>query len=170
MHFRFLILSFILVCKIAAQERDVIDVRYKKMDLPLITSKCFFLSSDNLLWFSTSQGLTSFDGIETHSYYPDTSRSKNYGLSRITAFAEDKNKNLWIKTQESESELIHFNTNTKKCTIIPSGIEKRKTLNEVITRMFFDEKGFLWISTINCGFYIYNTIDSSIEHYNYSVK
>jgi len=166
MRFIFLILSFILVCKIGAQERAVVDVRFKKMDLPPITSSSFFFSSENLLWFSTSQGLTSFDGIETHSYYPDTSQTINLGLSGILAIAEDKNKNLWIAGREPG--LIHFNTSTKKCTVIRLNIKKATIFNGTITRLFFDKKGLLWISTLGCGFYIYNTTDSTIEHFNFS--
>jgi hypothetical protein len=70
-----------------------------KLNIPLVTSldiryQFFFFSSDNLLWFSTRQGLTSFDGVETISYYPDTSESAKYELSNIRAMAEDKKKNF----------------------------------------------------------------------------
>ena len=111
MRFIILSISLILTFNISAQFRDSIDFKYKKLNIPFVTSldlgyRFFFFSSDNLLWFSTKQGLTSFDGTEIQNYYPDTSKSIKYGLSNIMAMAEDKDKNLWIAAQTPDNYFI----------------------------------------------------------------
>ena len=173
LRFSAIIISLILSLNVVAQNRDTIDFKYKKLNIPPVTSltdknQFFFFSSDNLLWFSTEQGLTSYDGIETISYYPDTSESIKYGLSNIMAMAEDKNKNLWIASGTSDYHpvLAYFNTNTKKLTKISSDKKGKSMPGKYIKDMFLDNKGLLWMSTYECGFNIYNTIDSSIEYYN----
>lgn len=172
MRFFILVISLIFVNDTVAQNIESIEFKYKKLNIPPVTSldisyQFFFFSSNNLLWFSTRQGLTSFDGIETISYYPDTSESAKYELSNIRAMAEDKNKNLWIasRTVDDDPALSYFNTNTRKITRV--NLDKRKktlTENENIKALFIDSSGLLWMSTYR-GFYIYNTNDSTIEYY-----
>ena len=43
--------------------------------MPPITSEYFFFSEDGLIWFSTAQGLTSFDGSDI-IYYSSTTGSQ----------------------------------------------------------------------------------------------
>jgi ligand-binding sensor domain-containing protein len=109
------------------------------LDIPPLTSDCFFFSSDNILWFSTARGLTSFDGTEIHSYYPDTSAINNYYFSGITAITEDSNNNLWIATRKIA--LIYFNTSSKNASRSNWGMKKANyTLNNrdyFLTRMDF---------------------------------
>ncbi|HEV8274002.1 MAG TPA: hypothetical protein VGQ04_21965, partial [Chitinophagaceae bacterium] len=161
-----------LVFGASAQDRAYIDVKYKKLNLPLVTSLTdtnafFFFSSDNLLWFSTRQGLTSFDGTEIISYYPDTSKSIKYGLSNIVAMAEDKNKNFWIAGQTSDGRptLTYFDTKSKKISKISTD-GKRKSLNErLIKDMLIESSGLVIMSTYNNGFYIYDPRDSTVEYH-----
>jgi len=170
-------ISLILTVSINAQQRESIDFKYKKLNIPLVTSldignQFFFFSSDNLLWFSTNQGLTSFDGIELQTYYPDTSERIKYGLSNIRTMAEDKNKNLWIavQTPDSYTSLLYFDRKTKSIKKIDSANGKAVLSTRLIKEMLIDTKGLLWMSTNEKGFYIYNTSDSSRpeEKYNWA--
>ena len=63
--------------------------------MPPITSEYFFFSQDGLMWFSTSRGLTSFDGSDV-VYYSSLQQSNQFGLSRINSIVEDKKHNFYI--------------------------------------------------------------------------
>ncbi len=164
-----LIISLIITPVLYAQKRDVISIKLKKMDIPPVTTPYFFFSSDNLVWFSTRQGLTSFDGIETIYYCAGENESYKNELANIRAIAEDKDKSLWIATNGSglqKAGLFHFNRVTKIIHKIWNENEKNSSGNISFVRMFLDDKGLLWMSTVVCGFYIYNTVDNSMEHYS----
>ena len=178
MRFITLSISLILTFHISAQSWDSIDFKYKKLNVPLVTSLeygkvFFFFSSDNLLWFSTKQGLTSFDGTEIQNYYPDTSKSIKYGLSRIKAMAEDKEKNLWIAAQTPDkyalwpynnyTSLLYFNRRSKRITKIDTGIGKGIINKRFIKEMLIDNNGLLWMSTYEKGIYVFKPTDNTIE-------
>src|SRR5450631_2951572 len=73
--------------------------------LPTISSNFFFFSQDGLMWFSSAQGLTSFDGsgVVFHSNLKETNE---YGLSSIYKIAENKEHNLYIGSAQG---FIYFN-------------------------------------------------------------
>ena len=171
MRFITLSISLILTFNIGAQFRDSIDFKYKKLNIPLVSSldmedQFSFFSSDNLLWFSTKQGLTSFDGIETQNYYPDTSKSIKYGLSKIMAMAEDKEKNLWIAALPfNYTSLLYFDRRSKTITKIDTSITKGIFSQRLIKEMIIDDNGLLWMSTNEKGFYIFKPTDNTFEYY-----
>ena len=183
MRFVTLSMSLILTFNISAQFRDSIDFKYKRLNITLVTSispeyfgnRFFFFSSDNLLWFSTKQGLTSFDGTEIQNYYPDTSRSIKYGLSKIMAMAEDKEKNLWIvaKTPDNDAlfpytnytSLLYFNRTSKRITKIDTSIGKGILKKRFIKEILIDINGLLWMSTYEKGIYVFKPTDNTIEYY-----
>ena len=150
---------------------EYVDFKYKRMNIPLVaslsvTNQFYFFSSDNLLWFSTNQGLTSFDGNEIQTYYPDTSEMTKYGLSNIKAIAEDKNKKLWIaaETPDYFPSLSCFDRKTGTIKKIDTSHGRGMLGKRFIKEMFIDNKGLLWMSTYEKGFYIYNINDSTIEY------
>src|SRR5688572_12137335 len=171
MRFITLTISLILTLNISAQFRDSIDFKYKKLNIPLVTSldmgdQFSFFSSDNLLWFSTKQGLTSFDGIEIQNYYPDTSKSIKYGLSKIMAMAEDKDKNLWIAALPfNYTSLLYFDRRSKTITKIDTSITKGIFSQRLIKEMIIDDNGLLWMSTNEKGFYVFNPTGNTFEYY-----
>ena len=172
MRFITLTISLLLTFNINAQFSDSIDFKYKKLNIPLVTSldlgnRFFFFSSDNLLWFSTRQGLTSFDGIEIQNYYPDTSKTIKYWLSNIWAIAEDKKGNLWIaaRTPANYPSLLYFDRRSKTITKIDTTITKGVLSKRSIKEMLIDNNGLLWMSTDEKGFYIFKPTDNTIEYY-----
>src|SRR6476620_10505696 len=82
--------------------------------MPTITSEYFYFSKDGLMWFSTAEGLCSFDGSEVVQY---STRQQAYtlGLNRIRSIAEDNDYNLYIG---GENKLIYFNRKNKTFTHI----------------------------------------------------
>ena len=177
MRFATLATLLILTFNINAQFRDSIEFKYKKLNIPLVTSldqgsRFFFFSSDNLMWFSTKQGLTSFDGTEIQNYYPDTSKSIKYGSSKIMAMAEDKEKNLWIaaETPDHYPSLVYFDRRSKTITKIDTNIGKGILNKRFIKEMFIDDNGLLWMSTYEKGFYIFNPINNKVEYYEIGKK
>jgi hypothetical protein len=77
--------------------------------MPTITSEYFYFSTDGLMWFSTAQGLSSFDGSEVVQY---SSQQEAYtlGLNRIRAIAEDRDHNLYIG---GDNRFLYFNRKNK---------------------------------------------------------
>ena len=73
--------------------------------LPPITSPGFYFSEDGLMWLSTSNGLTSFDGTSV-LHHSTVQQATDLNLIRIDAFAEDKNHNLYLGTRKGSFFLI----------------------------------------------------------------
>jgi len=172
MRFATLTILLILTISTKAQFRDSIDFKYKKLNIPFVTSldlgnRFFFFSSDNLLWFSTKQGLTSYDGTEIQNYYPDTSKTIKYGLSNIRAMAEDKKGNLWIAAQTPDNypSLLYFDRGSKTITKIDTSIGKGILNKRFIKEMVIDNNGLLWMSTYEKGICIFKPNDNTIEYY-----
>ena len=68
--------------------------------MPTITSQYFFFSQDGQMWFSTSQGLTSFDGSDI-VYHSPLQLTTQYELSRIWAKLKCSNNKSVIPCFES---------------------------------------------------------------------
>ncbi|HEY6979130.1 MAG TPA: two-component regulator propeller domain-containing protein, partial [Chitinophagaceae bacterium] len=63
--------------------------------MPTITSEYFYFSKDGLMWFSTANGLCSFDGSEVVQYSTQQ-EAYTLGLNKIRVIAEDRDNNLYI--------------------------------------------------------------------------
>ncbi|HRO71263.1 MAG TPA: two-component regulator propeller domain-containing protein, partial [Chitinophagaceae bacterium] len=77
--------------------------------MPALTSEYFYFSGDGLIWFSTTRGLTSFDGSEI-VYYSTSEQAENYRLNNITVMTEDDRGNLYLGT---ESQVISYSRSSK---------------------------------------------------------
>lgn len=131
--------------------------------MPAITSQYFFFSQDGQMWFSTSQGLTSFDGsdIVYHSALQLTTR---YELSRIWAMVEDKEHNFYIGTSTC---LLYFDRKTQKITNITYTYKEDQIARDFgIAAMYLDEKGLLYAGGGLRGLFIYDPTNQHLEHYN----
>ena len=116
--FAFLI-SIVLCCKCFCQldtaENAARFPAFKAISnpfMPTITSDYFYFSRDGLMWFSTAQGLSSFDGSEVVNY-SSQEQAYAFGLNRISTIAEDKDENLYIG---GDTKLSYFNRKNKTFT------------------------------------------------------
>ena len=104
-------------CQVDIKE-DVLEVPvFKAVSnpfMPTISSEYFYFSKDGLMWFSTAQGLCSFDGSEV-VHYSTQEEAYSLGLNKIRAIAEDKDLNLYIA---GDTRLSYFNRANKTFTPI----------------------------------------------------
>jgi hypothetical protein len=133
--------------------------------MPPITSEYFFFSEDGLIWFSTAQGLTSFDGSEI-TYYSSLREANSYGLNRILTMAEDKNKNFYLGTPVS---LFYYDRKTKTFTAIPYTFsDNHASSNISFDALYYDINGILYAGSALHGLFIYDEHSKQFSHYNLS--
>lgn len=161
----FLVIVFTIkcYCSLYAQEQNLpVFKQIVHPFMPTITSEYLYFTEDGLMWFSTSQGLTSFDGSEI-VYHTTTDQANKLGLNRIHAIAEDRSQNLYIGSES----LLYFNRKTKVFDTI-SYVYKdiNKTLTTRGLSIYIDNKGIVYIGTASRGLLIYNPQTKFIEHLN----
>jgi ligand-binding sensor domain-containing protein/serine phosphatase RsbU (regulator of sigma subunit) len=109
--------------------------------------------SENNFWFGTNGGVS--------IYNPSGSKTKIFSEpTKIRYMKEDKNKNIWIGTDDQGMFLYNRKTNIFRSFFeinsrLPSNSLKIKALN-------IDQKGNLWIGTID-GLYTYNIYDDATD-------
>ena len=133
--------------------------------LPGISSDYFFFSGDGLMWFSTAQGLTSFDGSGV-IFHSNVAETNEYGLSNILRIAEDANHNLYIG---SILGFVFFNRNTRQFLTLeytPRNTGKVRPINAF--SFFIDKDGTVFAGTLNQGLVVYHPRTKKMEHYNLS--
>ena len=142
------------------------DLQFKKIThpfMPPITSDYFFFSADGLMWFSTAQGLTSFDGSDI-VYHSSLQQSNGLGLNKITAMAEDHLQNLYVA---GLGGLYYFNRKTKLFSpIITSFSGSHQNPAIQFPALFVDNGGKLFAGSIHHGLFIYDPTNKQTAHYN----
>ncbi|MBA2500843.1 MAG: histidine kinase [Chitinophagaceae bacterium] len=130
--------------------------------MPAITSEYFHFTEDGLMWFSTSHGLTSFDGSEI-VYHSTTEQANNLGLTRIFSIAEDQSNNLYI----GGWSVLYFNRETKYYDTL-SYIYKdiHKKLDAQAHALYIDKNGLVYYGTGSHGLFIYDPINKKTKHFN----
>ena len=131
--------------------------------LPAIEIAMIFFSKDGLMWFSSHQGLTSFDGsgVLFHSNLKETNE---FGLNSIYTIVEDKNHNFFIGSSQG---IIYFNRKTKSFSSLKYTYSKTKEAYPVNARSFYiDKDETVYAGTANRGLFIYHPVTGQMEHFN----
>lgn len=171
MKLRFVIMLLFLACFSQAQkgtepEKLPVFKRVTHPFMPPITSEYFFFSEDGLLWFSTAQGLTSFDGSELN-YYSSLAQSNQYGLSRLNAMAEDDNHNFYLSTLTG---LYFYNRKVKSYTsLLYSFSDNNNTSDIYFSDLHIDKNGILYAGSVSNGLFIYDPYSKKMNHVNLDV-
>ena len=130
--------------------------------LPALTSEYFYFSGDGLIWFSTTRGLTSFDGSEI-VYYSTPEQAEYFRLNNINVMTEDDRGNLYLGT---ESQVISYSRSSKTFSTLPIeypvGISD---LNIRVRSLYIDDKQSLYIGLSSIGMQIYNLGTKRIQSY-----
>ena len=131
--------------------------------MPAITSEYFYFTEDELMWFSTAQGLTSFDGSEV-IYYSTLQQANTLGLTRIVAITEDKQHNLYIAGLFG---LVFFDRIAQTFTALPYTFsDTQKQSNIYFDALSFDNAGLVYAGSANNGLFIYDPDKKKFQHYN----
>lgn len=149
---------------LSAQDEDIpVFKQVTHPFMPPITSEYFFFSEDGLLWFSTAQGLTSFDGSDI-VYHSSLHQSNGLGLNKISAMAEDSQHNLYLA---GVSGLYYFDRKTKQFFPIitrPPGSRQDEPI--YFSFLFIDNDGKLFAGSVFYGLFIYDPLSKQTAHYN----
>lgn len=131
--------------------------------LPISTSNAIFFSSDGLMWFSSANGLVSFDGSEV-IYHSNPEQTSDFDLRSIYVFAEDASHNFYMNARE---KLIYFDRKKKTFYQIDYLYKDTKSKGNIVGRSFyFDNNGQLFIGGGSTGLFIYDTATRTMEHFN----
>jgi hypothetical protein len=146
---------------------NISDLAFRQVSypfLPSITSDYFYFSSDGLMWFSSPEGLTSFDGTSV-LFHNTKAEANELELNGVNVMIEDENKNLYIGTR---TRVIYFDRLKKKVSAIHLGVNKSgKPENFLAGSFYYDQKRkLLYIGTNSRGLLIYETETSRFSHIN----
>ncbi|MGG9964343.1 sensor histidine kinase [Ferruginibacter sp. SUN106] len=131
--------------------------------MPPITSEYFFFSQDGLMWFSTGRGLTSFDGSDI-IYHPSLPQANGFGLSRISAMAEDKQHNFYIGTPTG---FYYYNRLAKSYTSFTyTYLDNNQLFNPGTNALYLDNNGIVYAGSGLGGLLIYDPYKNILSHYN----
>lgn len=131
--------------------------------MPPITSEYIFFSKDGLLWFSTSEGLTSFDGSDI-IYHCSKQEANSFGLGRVLAMEEDARHNFYIGTPTG---FYYYNRQIRSYTQISySYLDTHKQFSSGIYTLYLDKNGMVYGGTGNGGMFMYNPNNKQVSHYN----
>ena len=115
------------------------------------------------MWFSTAQGLSSFDGSEVVQY---STQQQAYmlGLNRIRAIAEDKDDNLYIG---GDNKLTYFNRKNKTFFPLSYRFNGTNMPSDITTRsIYIANNGQVYIGTDARGLLIYDPQLRNFQHFD----
>ncbi len=162
----FLIIAFTTkcFCCLFAQEQDLpVFKQISHPFMPAITSSYLYFTEDGLMWFSTGNGLASFDGSEI-IYHTSTTQANIFGLYQVDAMVEDGHHNLYIGNGRS---IVYYNREKKTFTPVNYSYKDSNTIKETSgTAFYFDKNGLVYIGTGSRGMLIYDPAAKKIEHLN----
>ncbi len=167
-----LTILFLAPFSLQAQEaggkaNNIPDLAFRQVSypfLPSITSEYFYFSSDGLMWFSSPEGLTSFDGTSV-LFHNTKTEANDLELNSINAIAEDEHKNLYIGTR---TRLIYFDRLKKKLSSIHLGMTKQQLPDLFgIGTLYYDQKRKLvFVGTTSRGLLVYEPKTGGFSHIN----
>lgn len=123
---------------------------------------------NGFMWFTTNQGLYSYDGYQMKSYTKDSLNSNSICNNRLESILGDSMGNVWIGSFGSGLDQLdltsgiftHFRHNAND----PNSIS-----NDTVTVILRDKEGILWIGTFN-GLNQFNSKTKTFIHYRYNAN
>jgi signal transduction histidine kinase/ligand-binding sensor domain-containing protein len=121
----------------------------------------FFLDSRGKGWYSDHLGVNQLD--------LETLEKKHYRLKRTTyvglkaAFAEDRDKNIWIIGKDNGIFRYDRQRDTLICVFGPDSPEPHHLEQLYASQAIADKDGFLWIGTYNLGLIKYDPHKNEFE-------
>lgn len=131
--------------------------------LPSITSEYIYFSEDGLMWFSTANGLSSFDGTSVLNHSTQQ-QANELNLNRVDCIAEDEFHNFYLG---SGTGLIYYNRKNKTFSpIIFTSPDRKEKQDFAFMSLVRDNKGIIYGGTFSRGLVIYNPVNKKAEHLN----
>jgi len=131
--------------------------------LPSITSDYFYFSEDGLMWFSTANGLSSFDGTSVMNHSTQQ-QANELTLNRVDCIVEDEFHNFYLG---SGTGLIYYNRKNKTFSpIIFTSSDRKEKQDFAFMSLFRDNNGIVYGGTYSRGLVIYNPENKKSTHLN----
>ncbi|NPD48109.1 two-component regulator propeller domain-containing protein [Lentimicrobium sp. S6] len=117
------------------------------------------------IWIATTDGLNRYDGYEFLVFKNIPTDSTSISSNLITSITEDIYGDLWIGTSfglnrydRTKDVFIHYFSDKKN----HNGLQ-----NDHIRKLLADEKGVLWIETVDGHLHQFNVRTEQIKHYKH---
>ena len=131
--------------------------------MPPITSEYLFFSEDGLMWFSTSRGLTSFDGTDLQ-YHSTVEESGQMGLNRTGVMIEDQSHNFYLGTRNG---LYHYDRWQRKYRTLEYHFPNRAGAPPIsFAALAWGRNGKLYAGSESRGLFVYDTASGKWAHHN----
>ncbi|MBP7809660.1 MAG: SpoIIE family protein phosphatase [Bacteroidia bacterium] len=119
--------------------------------------RCLFEDSEGRMWFGTNEGVCFYNGLKFFNL-----NNKNFKGASALCFAEDKNKNIYIGTDDGGLNIIKFNEDSIE---VKNLNESNGLSNNPIFDIAIDSNKNIWLATYGGGLNILNNNSG-----NYSCK
>lgn len=117
------------------------------------------------IWLATTDGLNRYDGYEFLVFKNIPTDSTSISSNLITSITEDIYGNLWVGTSfglnrydRTKDAFIHYFNDKKN----HNGLQ-----NNHIRKLLADEKGILWIETVDGHLHKFNVRTEQMKHYKH---
>ncbi len=123
----------------------------------LVQSYVFTMQQDEYgnLWMGTAAGLCKFDGKSFSTLTTKDGIAENYIISSY----QDTSGNIWLGHLEGNISIYNYKTDS--ITIFDFGEQQPES---IISKIFKDNNGDIWITTRGDGIYKYD--GQAVEHFN----
>lgn len=135
--------------------------------LPSNNVRCCYQDSKGNLWVGTANGLSKItfnNNKPVFENFKNNSKPDDISDNYVTSITEDKDKNLWIATQNGGLNLYCPPTNN--FVVFKHSENSKSIISNVIRKIETDESGKLWIGTLD-GLSIMDTKSHECVSYQY---
>jgi len=115
------------------------------------------------MWFGTEDGVNRFDGYNVTIYRNDPEDTSSLIHNYVHKIVKDSDGDLWFAT---EGGLCKYNYQDDSFTQVETkNVGEDQIANSLITNIYADPKGGLWISTNNSGIKYYDKNKKTLVSY-----
>ncbi len=117
------------------------------------TVRSIWQNDRGIMWFGTSQGLCSFDGINIKLYPIVTDEEPSGSNKYVYAMMLDKNGLLWVGTDEG---VYKYDYEKNEFKFFDRETENGERIENIVNNMAEDKDGNIWFSSFELGVYRYS--------------
>jgi len=122
-----------------------------------------FKSATGDLWIAMNNKVLCFKYQQKSKLYKSIPLPFFFNLNQVVYISEDLQNNIWTANYYSGSGLARFNTKTRQLTFFTNNPKASSISSNLISSLTTDNKGNLWIGTLDRGLNKINATDVSDE-------
>lgn len=133
------------ICSIAVFAQSLCDMSVYSYEegMPHSTVTGIIQGKDGLIWVSTWNGLTCFDGYEFHNYRPMPGDGTTMNNNRINGITESVTGNIWCRNQDERAYLFDVKSKKSIDVLLPMEMKTRQVYK--VQHILSLPKGVTWI-------------------------